>query len=116
MNANELADKAESMKKYGYTDGWIDEVATKLRQQQVDLKIADDYSYILERKLKEAQAEIEFLKKEILEKHEDWKHEGQQAANARAEIEVLKAKLIKYYLKEALDRNLNLIYGKEFIK
>ena len=36
------------------------------------------------------QAEIDFLKKEILEKHEDWKHEGQQAANARAEIEVLK--------------------------
>ena len=38
------------------------------------------------------QAEIDFLKKEILEKHEDWKHEGQQAANARAEIEALKAK------------------------
>jgi len=34
--------------------------------------------------------EIEFLKKEILAKHEDWKHEGQQAANARAEIEALK--------------------------
>ena len=65
MNANELADKAESMKKYGYTDGWIDEVATKLRQQQVDLKIADDYSYILERKLKEAQAEIESLKAKL---------------------------------------------------
>ena len=38
------------------------------------------------------QAEIDFLKKEILEKHEDWKHEGQQAANARAEIEALQAK------------------------
>ena len=36
------------------------------------------------------QAEIDFLKKEILEKHEDWKHEGQQAANARAEIKALK--------------------------
>ena len=38
MNANELADKAESMKKYGYTDGWIDEVATMLRQKQVRIK------------------------------------------------------------------------------
>ena len=42
--------------------------------------------------LRQQQNEIEFLKKEILEKHEDWKHEGQQAANARAEIEALKAK------------------------
>ena len=41
----------------------------------------------------EQQAEIDFLKKEILAKHEDWKHEGQQASNARAEIEMLKAKL-----------------------
>ena len=34
----------------------------------------------------------------------------------QAEIEALKAKLNKYHLKEDLDRNLNLIYGKEFIK
>ena len=33
-----------------------------------------------------------------------------------AEIEALKDKLNKYHLKEDLDRNLNLIYGKEFIK
>ena len=39
------------------------------------------------------QAEIDFLKKEILEKHEDWKHEGQQAANARAEIGCYKIEL-----------------------
>ena len=45
--------------------------------------------------LRQQQNEIEFLKKEILEKHEDWKHEGQQAANARAEIEALKAKDLK---------------------
>ena len=32
------------------------------------------------------------------------------------EIEALKSKLNKYHLKEDLDRNLNLIYGKEFIK
>ena len=34
----------------------------------------------------------------------------------QAEIEALKAKLNKYHLKENLDRNLDLIYGKEFIK
>ena len=45
--------------------------------------------------LRQQQAEIEFLKKEILAKHEDWKHEGQQAANARAEIDALKAKDLK---------------------
>ena len=33
-----------------------------------------------------------------------------------AEIEALKAKLNKYHLKEDLDRNLNLIYGKELLK
>ena len=32
------------------------------------------------------------------------------------EIEALKSKLNKYHLKEDLDRNLDLIYGKEFIK
>ena len=32
------------------------------------------------------------------------------------EIEELKAKLNKYHLREDLDRNLDLIYGKEFIK
>ena len=66
MNANELAD---NLLKNGGNCSWFKEIATMLRQQQ---------------------AEIEFLKKEILEKHEDWKHEGQQAANARAEIEALK--------------------------
>ena len=64
MNANELAD--------GLDEDGYHHCADMLRQQQ---------------------AEIEFLKKEILEKHEDWKHEGQQAANARAEIEALKATL-----------------------
>ena len=67
MNANELADLLE-------VDSWYklvtrEEITTMLRQQQ---------------------AEIEFLKKEILAKHEDWKHEGQQAANAKAENEALK--------------------------
>ena len=34
----------------------------------------------------------------------------------QAEIEALKTKLNKYHLKEDLDRNLNLIYGKELLK
>ena len=68
MNANELADLIGMCGDGGYNQ----DAATMLRQQQ---------------------AEIEFLKKEILEKHEDWKHEGQQAANARAEIEALKEAL-----------------------
>ena len=44
-------------------------------------------------KINEQQTEIDFLKKEILAKHEDWKHEGQQAANARAEIGCYKIEL-----------------------
>ena len=48
--------------------------------------------------LRQQQNEIEFLKKEILEKHEDWKHEGQQAANARAEIEALKLQNDNYWV------------------
>jgi chromosome segregation ATPase len=43
------------------------------------------------KKLLDQQSEIDFLKKEIREKHEDCKWEGQQAANARAELEELKA-------------------------
>ena len=66
MNANELADLIECA-----CCAYQKEAGAMLRQQQ---------------------NEIEFLKKEILEKHEDWKHEGQQAANARAEIEALKKK------------------------
>jgi len=40
----------------------------------------------------------------------------QQLRVMQTEIEALKAKLKQYHLKEDLDRNLNLIYGKEFIK
>ena len=52
--------------------------------------------------LRQQQAEIDFLKKEILAKHEDWKHEGQQAANARAEIDALRMMLTNR--NDALDR------------
>jgi len=70
MNANELANKAESMKKYGYTDGWIDEVAAKLRQQQADLKDADKYALELEKLYEDAKAEIEALKDKLMFKHQ----------------------------------------------
>ena len=85
MTANELAD--------GLDEDGYHHCADMLRQQQAlieQLEKTQDYLY----KTHDAdKAEIEFLKKEILEKHEDWKHEGQQAANARAEIEALKATL-----------------------
>ena len=39
MNANELADKAESVQTWEYrtTDDWIEQAATMLRQQQAEL-------------------------------------------------------------------------------
>ena len=46
----------------------------------------------------------------------DFKATATMLRQQQAEIEALKAKLNKYHLKEDLDRNLNLIYGKEFIK
>lgn len=40
MNANELADKAESVQtwEYGTTDEWIEEAAAMLRQQQAEIE------------------------------------------------------------------------------
>ena len=40
MNANELADKAESVQtwEYGTTDEWIEQAATMLRQQQNEIE------------------------------------------------------------------------------
>ena len=40
MNANELADKAESVQtwEYGTTDDWIEQAATMLRQQQSEIE------------------------------------------------------------------------------
>ena len=93
MNANELADELERPNNWQQENNFTTRAATMLRQQQADLKDADKYALELERLYEDAKAEIEFLKKEILEKHEDWKHEGQQAANARAEIEALKLQL-----------------------
>ena len=72
MNANELADEFNNVWSPSQIEEWAEKAQLMLRQQQ---------------------AEIEFLKKEILAKHEDWKHEGQQAANAKAENEALKAEI-----------------------
>ena len=97
MNANELANKLLGSLTMEYDcDKYMEQAATMLRQQQAlieQLEKTQDYLYKTHDKDK---AEIDFLKKEILAKHEDWKHEGQQAANARAEIEALKAQLSKY--------------------
>ena len=65
------------------------------------------------------------LADEFKEENNDWnednlRHWGKQTEamlrQQQAKIEELKAKLNKYHLKEDLDRNLDLIYGKEFIK
>ena len=43
MNANELADKAESVQtwEYGTTDDWIEQAATMLRQQQAVIEMLE---------------------------------------------------------------------------
>ena len=61
MNANELADKAESVQtwEYGTTDDWIEQAATMLRQQEVEIeRITSKH----EEMLRQQQAEIEALK------------------------------------------------------
>ena len=83
MNANELDELLVEIAKF------IDSISNNLQA----IRTIESTRTML----RQQQTEIEFLKKEILEKHEDWKHEGQQAANARAEIEALKDKL---YFKE----------------
>ena len=98
MNANELIDLLHTedvqFSQQSVND-WAEEAVTMLRQQQ---------------------AEIEFLKKEILEKHEDWKHEGQQAANARAEIEALKAHPVKELTDEEIIESLAELEHEQWMK
>ena len=72
MNANTLADELDDIDAYEKHQTLLGKASEMLRQQQVDLKIADDYSYILERKLKEAQAEIESLKAIVEKLTADW--------------------------------------------
>ena len=88
MNANELADCLEFTPTAKKFQKTQLEAATMLRQQQ---------------------AEIERL----IMLCDCMTTESNRKGN---EIEELKAKLNKYHLKEDLDRNLDLIYGKEFIK
>lgn len=87
MNANELADMLEEVDAV-YNEQYLQPATTMLRQQQA----REDSLCSM---VKEYQDKVDEL---------------------RAEIEALKSKLNKYHLKEDLDRNLNLIYGKEFIK
>jgi len=62
MNANELAYELEIRSVEG---SQAREAATMLRQQQADLKIADDAHDILTRTINEQQAEIETLKLQL---------------------------------------------------
>ena len=98
MNANELAD---------WFDGKILYLWDAEDGQYYDSAIADE----IVPTLRNQQAEIEFLKKEILEKHEDWKHEGQQAANARAEIDKVNAEWVQ--ATTALVNAVQEIHGKQ---
>ena len=91
MNANELANVMEKYSVAGFQYPLCDEfkqAATMLRQQQAEIK-------------------------RLTMLCDCMTTESNRKGN---EIEELKAKLNKYHLKEDLDRNLNLIYGKEFIK
>ena len=89
MTANKIADKLET-----------EDCCT------LDMKAVADM-------LRQQQAEIDFLKKEILAKHEDWKHEGQQAANARAEIGCYKIELeLHKAMIQDLENALNVIANR----
>ena len=91
MNANELADVMEKYSVAGFMIPLADEfkqAATMLRQQQSEIK-------------------------RLIMLCDCMTTESNRKGN---EIEELKAKLNKYHLREDLDRNLDLIYGKEFIK
>ena len=76
MNANEIADKLQTIELMGYHDASIALMLApiKLRQQQADLKDADKYALELERLYEDAKAEIEALK----EKLSLWEEFGRQ--------------------------------------
>jgi len=87
MNANELAE-IQAFKTEELTMWERNHTATMLRQQQTEIE-------------------------RLIMLCDCMTTESNRKGN---EIEELKAKLNKYHLKEDLDRNLDLIYGKEFIK
>ena len=117
MNANELADALDDVvANYIQMIADVDfsDVATMLRQQQAEINTLRNHGYktqyeLLRIEFLQQQAEIERL----IMLCDCMTTESNRKGN---EIEALKAKLNKYHLKEDLDRNLNLIYGKEFIK
>jgi len=119
MNANELANWFDGKILYlwdaedgQYYDSAIaDEIVPMLRQQQVRIKQLEETQDYLYKTHDADKAEIDFLKKEILEKHEDWKHEGQQAANARAEIDKVNAEWVQ--ATTALVNAVQEIHGKQ---
>jgi len=119
MTANELADWFDGRILYlwdaedgQYYDSAIaSEIVPTLRQQQVRIKQLEETQDYLYKTHDADKAEIDFLKKEILEKHEDWKHEGQQAANARAEIDKVNAEWVQ--ATTALVNAVQEIHGKQ---
>ena len=119
MTANELADWFDGRILYlwdaedgQYYDSAIaDEIVPMLRQQQARIKQLEETQEYLYKTHDADKAEIDFLKKEILAKHEDWKHEGQQAANARAEIDKVNAEWVQ--ATTALVNAVQEIHGKQ---
>ena len=65
MNANELAGIMDTFYSIEGKELYND-IATELRQQQVDLKDADKYALELERLYEDAKAEIEALKDKLM--------------------------------------------------
>ena len=92
MNANELDELLVEIAKF------IDSISNNLQA----IRTIESTRTML----RQQQTEIDFLKTEILAKHEDWKHEGQQAANARAEIEALNE--LNTMLKDAIEKRIGL--------
>ena len=110
MNALELADSRKE---------WVN-----------DLLSLNEWSIDAEKMLRKLEGQLAF-RIDAVSKYQAWIKELEVSKQSweiiakgysktideqQIEIEALKSKLNKYHLKEDLDRNLNLIYGKEFIK
>jgi hypothetical protein len=67
MNAKELADKAEQLKtgEYGYVDGWMDEAADMIRQQEDLLQQHEKHNLELQEIIKNQKGRIAELEKTI---------------------------------------------------
>jgi hypothetical protein len=113
MNTNELIefqeDKASEARANGFSDVRFMQTANTLRILEGQLAFRIDAVTKYQTWIKEL--EISKQSWEIIAKGY-----GKTIDEQQTEIEALKAKLNKYHLKEDLDRNLNLIYGKELLK